>query len=70
MEYVISGMTTIDIQGYVNRYLEIKGRYQTNLAQTKQEATLLYEELKPIFDAGLLPAKYNAGFAELEAFIS
>lgn len=65
-----TGSTTINIQDYIIDYLRIKDEYISDNIRTKEDATILYNELKPIYDAGLLPAKYNNEFQELENFIT
>lgn len=36
----------------------------------KNEARILYRDVKPIFDAGLLPEKYEDEYLQLENFIN
>lgn len=42
--------------------------YETEILKIK--ATALYNQLQPIYDAGLLPAQYNDEYAQLVAFIN
>jgi hypothetical protein len=65
-----TGTTQIDIERYVERYLEIKQDYQNNIAATKADAGKLYAELKPIYDGGLLPSGYTTQYNQLETFVT
>lgn len=57
-----------DTLDFWNAEVTING--QLAIETIKGQATLLYRDLKPIKDAGLLPAIYDDEFNTLETFIS
>lgn len=65
-----TGATQINIENYVNRYLEIKNDYLDGIQRSKDDATKLYNELKPIYDAGWLPTGYTTQYNQLETFVT
>jgi hypothetical protein len=61
-----TGTTEINLSNYLTRFNALKDGY----LEIKESASKLYDELKPIYDAGLLPTGYTTQYNQLENFVN
>lgn len=70
IQKIYTGTTNINLSDFIQRYQDIKQEYLDGIARTKVDATILYNDLKPIYDAGWLPSGFTTQYNQLEAFVT
>ena len=70
IQKVFTGITTINLGGFISRYNEIKTQYLEDISVAKTNASKLYTDLKPIYDAGFLPTGFTTQYLQLETFVT
>ena len=66
---VYTGSTQVNLSDYLQRYQDIKEEYLNGITRTKADATVLYNDLKPIYDAVWLPTGFTTQYNQLQAFV-
>lgn len=67
---IFTGTTQVNISDFIQRYQDIKQEYLEGIARTKADATVLYNDLKPIYDSGWLPTGFTTQYNQLETFVT